>query len=387
MSLTVVGSEILISLNKKVIFLDPVKHQITKSLTIEPDIVPEIDLNPVGPEASENPNPPSNKEPLKGIQHVQASPNGEYLAITTTGNKLLLLYKIHATELGLLSARRISRASSAITFSNDSSKVLLSDKTGDCYLYDCLDYKAPGKWLFGHLSMVLDVRFTPAQDAVLTADRDEKIRVTNFPATHEIECFCLGHTEYVSSINLLPSQPNKMVVSLSGDKSMRIWDFRAGKQLHQVSIPAPGIKLAVRQVEESVSHVAVLVYQPDESIFIYKLQQSTEGFESSLRSSHSFPGQIVTDLEFRDDDLFLTTSVDGRLRLQRVKCESGDYSTQDTTKLNEVIDQVFGEEQITEMEDVSGWFKKKFDNVSEYLERKKRRIDEKLNKNTSVRCN
>jgi hypothetical protein len=31
---------------------------------------------------------------------------------------------------------------------------------------------------------------------LLTADRDEKIRVSRFPFTAQIEAFCLAHTEY-----------------------------------------------------------------------------------------------------------------------------------------------------------------------------------------------
>jgi tRNA (guanine-N(7)-)-methyltransferase subunit TRM82 len=32
---------------------------------------------------------------------------------------------------------------------------------------------------------------------LITSDRDEKIRVTSYPDTYNIQAFCLGHTKYV----------------------------------------------------------------------------------------------------------------------------------------------------------------------------------------------
>jgi WD40 repeat protein len=50
--------------------------------------------------------------------------------------------------------------------------------------------------------------------------------VVNYPATHEIETFCLGHTEFVSSIALISDR--NQLLSLSGDKTMKLWNFLDG---------------------------------------------------------------------------------------------------------------------------------------------------------------
>jgi len=64
---------------------------------------------------------------------------------------------------------------------------------------------------------------------VITSERDEKIRVSRFPNAYNIHNFCLGHTEFVTSLSLL--SPN-LLLSGSGDATIRLWNFIEGQQLH-----------------------------------------------------------------------------------------------------------------------------------------------------------
>jgi tRNA (guanine-N(7)-)-methyltransferase subunit TRM82 len=56
--------------------------------------------------------------------------------------------------------------------------------------------------LLGHFSMVLDMCLSVDGKALVTADRDEKVRVTELPAGVEIRHFLLGHESYVNSVNI-----------------------------------------------------------------------------------------------------------------------------------------------------------------------------------------
>lgn len=372
-------NQLIIGLNKKIIFIDKNKNKLLKTLELPLTILPTVQEQPEAPDTTnEERAAPIKNEDIKKIQHIKVSPNGKLLAVTTAVQKLLLLYHITGEELVLLSARRISRASSAITFSSDSSKLLVCDKTGDCYLFSCVEYNKPGKWILGHLSMVLDVLFTRDENFIITCDRDEKIRVTKFPDSHKVECYCLGHIEYVSCIQFLPINADKWLVSISGDKTIKIWEYLSGEKVHEFSIPAPGIKAVVRNVNEREDHVAVLVHQPDESIFIYRVRQTESGgFESKLLGSYCFSSKIITDLCYIDDKLFLVTSTDGKIGIEVLRWEKTEYIQEATNELQNLVTQFFSKENIAELEDVTGWFKKKFDNVAEYFERKKRRLDEK----------
>lgn len=110
----------------------------------------------------EQTNPEHQKDTINQIQQICLSPNRELIAFSTSKNKLLYLYHYDCVKgsLELISKRDISRTTSAIHFSPDSSDLLVADKSGDCYIYDCVDATKPAKWLLAHLSMVLDVMFT-----------------------------------------------------------------------------------------------------------------------------------------------------------------------------------------------------------------------------------
>lgn len=50
--------------------------------------------------------------------------------------------------------------------------------------------------------MVLDMCLSTDGSALITVDRDEKVRVTDLPDGIEIRHFLMGHESYVSSVNV-----------------------------------------------------------------------------------------------------------------------------------------------------------------------------------------
>lgn len=145
----------LVSANREIVFFDSSNNFLSK-LTLEP-------IAKKQPASLEEPDDVDvSDEPMSSqVQDMCLSPNGKLLAITTTGDKLLYLYELLANNnVQLLSKRDLSRTSSTVKFSPDSLSLLIGDKTGDCFLFDCAEPCKPAKWLLGHLSMILDVLFT-----------------------------------------------------------------------------------------------------------------------------------------------------------------------------------------------------------------------------------
>lgn len=93
------------------------------------------------------------------INRLTISPCNRLIAVTTISDKFLFLYQRDGGALNLLHSYQLSRATSALRFTPDSKHLLIADKTGDCYSYDCQQNPSSDetKWILGHLSIVLDI--------------------------------------------------------------------------------------------------------------------------------------------------------------------------------------------------------------------------------------
>jgi len=70
---------------------------------------------------------------------------------------------------------------------------------------------------------------------IITADRDEHIRVSRYPQSWVIEGFCLGHTAFVSRL-LVPGWAPQEVLSGGGDSWLGRWRWADGKCLQRIEV-------------------------------------------------------------------------------------------------------------------------------------------------------
>ena len=66
-----------------------------------------------------------------------------------------------------------------------------------------------------------NIKLTEDRRHLLTCDRDEKIRVSSYPNCYNIAGYCLGHSEFVTSLALVPGSNHK-VLSSSGDGTVKV---------------------------------------------------------------------------------------------------------------------------------------------------------------------
>ena len=92
--------------------------------------------------------------------------------------------------------KRVSGMAFAHVEGNDE-VIVVGDKFGDVFVFPAgKEMKEKYAHIMGHTSSIITCLIMSLDGRYLiTADRDEKIRVSRFPNAHVIETFCLGHTE------------------------------------------------------------------------------------------------------------------------------------------------------------------------------------------------
>jgi hypothetical protein len=154
---------------------------------------------------------------------IKFTPNGQKLAINGQNKQIYIYipsdYELTKIYWQLQRIITVKKRASALDLTNEF--LLIADKTGDVYKTDLsIDNNlvlTSDDCIMGHLSMLLDIVFIHTnenQQFILTADRDEKIRLTYYPNSYNIQGYCLGHTEFVSHVKLINQNH---ILSASGD--------------------------------------------------------------------------------------------------------------------------------------------------------------------------
>jgi tRNA (guanine-N(7)-)-methyltransferase subunit TRM82 len=155
--------------------------------------------------------------------------------------------------------RRVPKRVTAIAV-DSADCVVFSDKFGDVFRF------APGtaadtevtdeQCILGHCSMLTCMAISPDGTLIATGDRDEKVRVSRYPASHEIVSYCLAHT--ASVMGLIWCAGTRWLVSGGADGALYTWEPTTGRQM-SVSKPAPGAIVTPAAWHAESSALAVLV--------------------------------------------------------------------------------------------------------------------------------
>ncbi|WVQ68581.1 uncharacterized protein L199_006790 [Kwoniella botswanensis] len=187
------------------------------------------------------------------IRHIAVSEDGKII-VSVGDDKSLKVWDVTQDEIKLRSTRGLIKKASCVTLSPEGG-IIVSDKVGDVYQYpldpipsDPSTSKPPmhamvsdptknpeSDYLLGHVSILTSHLTTPDSKHIISADRDEHIRVSRYPKSFVMERALFGHDSFVSSLHIPSTHPN-ILISGGGDPSLRIWDWTTGSSISKVDI-------------------------------------------------------------------------------------------------------------------------------------------------------
>ncbi|WOO77299.1 tRNA (guanine-N(7)-)-methyltransferase non-catalytic subunit TRM82 [Vanrija pseudolonga] len=201
------------------------------------------------------------------VRRLAISPDNT-VVVSAGDDKTLRVWDIEG-GLKLRSTRNMIKRVADLSFDHDGA-ILVTDKVGDVFRYPVeprdVDKRPQGfsltsdpslnpdaDYLLGHVSVVSQHALTPDGKHLITADRDEHIRVSRYPLTYVIDRYLFGSEGFVSAIHVPAGHPT-LLVSGGGEPTLQIWDWAAGKLLSRVDVlasvlPARRYRPATRRVK------------------------------------------------------------------------------------------------------------------------------------------
>jgi tRNA (guanine-N(7)-)-methyltransferase subunit TRM82 len=189
----------------------------------------------------------------------------------------------------------------------------VGDKFGDVYAQDIQDSEIPlpesREPILGHVSLLVDVVAAELEDGqkfVITADRDEHIRVTQYPKSWIIDRWLYGHYEFVSCILQLQDRRN-LLVSGGGDKFICLWDWTLGKLLQVETLTIDDSEVSVKKMLlVPSSDLLVLFTEGSSQVLYYRVGDDVLEHAGSVTVPYP-----VASIAVDSDALFVSYVTDG----------------------------------------------------------------------------
>ncbi|KAI8444134.1 WD40-repeat-containing domain protein [Phakopsora pachyrhizi] len=180
------------------------------------------------------------------------------LLVSTGEDKLLKIWKL--PTLSLISSRELVKRPTSIAISPDGKSIVIADKSGDVYdlPIDCpsdTEFLADPdqeevsdeslsktlKPIAGHVSVITSIALIPpgrSGSLLVTADRDEHVRLSNYPNSWSIYGYLLGHSRFVSALLWVDCEgiDGGVLLSGGGDYEVYVWDHLALKCRRRIAV-------------------------------------------------------------------------------------------------------------------------------------------------------
>jgi len=190
--------------------------------------------------------------------------------------------------------------------------------------------------------------------------------------------FCLGHKEFVSSLIALSEN---VAISISGDGTLRLWNFLSGKQLNFTKFSF--IPVLFKHIQQSPTDGILCISTSDFIIKVYEYQLiDNNALKLHLLGEKQYSSDI--EIAILKDNFYIEhiDDVDGTKKLFIDKIQIENKNAASFEALKEDILTILNLNNNSSLKiakpfKVSLLFKNtgKFDNVKQYTDRKKARIE------------
>ncbi|CAN6903285.1 unnamed protein product [Brassica oleracea] len=277
------------------------------------------------------------------VRAIRYSASGK-LFVSTGDDKLVKIWSAESWRClnTICSEKRVT----AVAISHDDSYVCYADKFGVVWVVELGGITKKGVPLLSHYcSIITSLEFSPDGRYILSADRDFKIRVTVFPeeplqGAHEIQSFCLGHTEFVTCIAFVssPELTQSYLMSGSGDSTVRLWDIASGSLLDTCEVSTVAGHLESNESEQTQVTVTDLCAIPDSSLAAVAIQRQVYFLASHtlyITKVIKIPGEsfIPTSISLSTSTLWMASGASngpnqlGYSRIRAISCIESEKSS------------------------------------------------------------
>lgn len=261
----------------------------------------------------------------------------KYLIGATNSDKAIVIFSIDFDAdncLTLVKRQPFMKRPSSIAVADNNTNVVVGDKFGDVYQVP-IDSNPPIPEkdlspILGHVSMLTKVLVAQHNDKqyVLTSDRDEHIRVSNYPESYIIRHWLFGHDEFISSM-ITPACNPDVLITGGGDDKIFSWDWYNDKLIDSISVreyiqpyltddhlppkrflteTSPKEITVVRII--SIDDTIVVLFENIKALLVLKVNQGKFSFKQVVELPDSlvdiaFSGEKLAGISYNEDNKLL----------------------------------------------------------------------------------
>ncbi|EMG47302.1 TRM82 tRNA [Candida maltosa Xu316] len=251
------------------------------------------------------------------IKYMLLTRDETYVLASTDADKSVLIFAVDFTQdncLSLIKRQPMPKRPCSLAL-DDNNNVVLADKFGDVYTVgiDANEPKPEKEFepICGHVSMLTDVIVAKhgGKEFVLTGDRDEHIRVSNYPKSYVIKQFLFGHKEFLSQL-YIPAENTEILVSGGGDDFVNVWKWYENKLVgsidikEHVGIEEPAIK-KITSFKNDDKHLLLLFSENTPKLLVYSIKD--DGFEKIEYQETITTESSIVDFTIAKNTLIIST--------------------------------------------------------------------------------